>query len=469
MVNSEKDGPDLLKWRQQHSEREGVRYTGCSILDAALLVRETVARLPEDELIAMELKPWFMGYKNFMLSVHCHMVRHPDNRYFNDTGKLNLWTAKPLQEQDPRLSSKDLASLGVQAPYILMFIKTRGSASGMASAAGDELPGVELLLSIALYSAWWREMRGDDGDTQKAQQSRALACALSKGASDAGACKARQQLLDAVMRANQTRFTPELRDYVGRTGNEGFFKNWTSTEMKTMALSDGVLGLSLVPVWMQMLIDKEGVARKDMFATQSNPSITPRFSLHLSPMATPRTPRVRFQDASRTTSGVSTPRTVRGYPWTAVDDLNKLSQPVARDVNFVLGRQFPQRNRVLVPAGDLNAHVEYTGWSYPEFEATSRHKFDWDANDAKNFDAAGLPRKGGGRGVVASQPGVFARSFTPYNKRDFQTSLDNFKAELFHRDSIATTQQLYLRPEVRGWGAPVPYMEAIRRTISKQL
>ena len=45
----------------------------------------------------------------------------------------------------------------------------------------------------------------------------------------------------------------------------------------------------------------------------------------------------------------------------------------------------------------------------------------------------------------------------------------HLQAELFHRDSIATTQQLYLRPEVRGWGAPVPYMEAIRRTISKQL
>ena len=368
-----------------------------------------------------------------MLSVHCHMVRHPDVRYFNDTWKLGLWNVEPPTGQDGRLSSRDLASLAVQTPYILMVITKRGSDSRRETAADDELPSVEVLLRIALYSTWWRDLRDVENDKEKARQNRALAESLAAGAAegggDAAARGARQQLFDAVARANRSSFSPEQRDYVRRTSNQGFFKNWTSTEMKTMALSDGVLGLSLVPLWIQSLIDKEGVARKEMFSKANTPLLTPRSIL--SPMATPRTPRVRFQDVSRESSSIiSTPRTVRGYPWTVLEDLKGKPQPVARDVNFVLGRQFPQRNRVLVPAGDLNAHIEYTGWSYPEFEATSRHKFDWEANDEKNFDAAGLPRKGGGRGVVASQPGVFARNFTPYNKADFQTSVDNFQVHL---------------------------------------
>lgn len=58
MVNCDKDGPDILQWRQKHSEREGVRYAKCSILDAALLVKETVAQLPDDVQMAMEFKHW---------------------------------------------------------------------------------------------------------------------------------------------------------------------------------------------------------------------------------------------------------------------------------------------------------------------------------------------------------------------------------------------------------------------------
>lgn len=58
MVNCDMDGPDILEWRKKHSEREGVRYAKCSILDAALLVRETVARLSDNEQMAMELKHW---------------------------------------------------------------------------------------------------------------------------------------------------------------------------------------------------------------------------------------------------------------------------------------------------------------------------------------------------------------------------------------------------------------------------
>ena len=94
-----------------------------------------------------------------MLSVHCHMVRHPDVRYFNDTWKLGLWNVEPPTGQDGRLSSRDLASLAVQAPYILMVITKRGSDSRRETAADDELPSVEVLLRIALYSTWWRDLR----------------------------------------------------------------------------------------------------------------------------------------------------------------------------------------------------------------------------------------------------------------------------------------------------------------------
>lgn len=52
------DGVQILKWRQKHSEREGVRYTKCSVLDAALLMRETTATLGYGKQKAMELKPW---------------------------------------------------------------------------------------------------------------------------------------------------------------------------------------------------------------------------------------------------------------------------------------------------------------------------------------------------------------------------------------------------------------------------
>ena len=42
--------------------------------------------------------------------------------------------------------------------------------------------------------------------------------------------------------------------------------------------------------------------------------------------------------------------------------------------------------------------------------------------------------------------------------------MDMWVAEDFHRQAVATTQQLYLRPEFRvGTSAPVHYMDAIRR------
>ena len=39
------EGPGLLQERLRHAEREGVRFCPCSVLDAALLVRETLALL----------------------------------------------------------------------------------------------------------------------------------------------------------------------------------------------------------------------------------------------------------------------------------------------------------------------------------------------------------------------------------------------------------------------------------------
>lgn len=53
------DGPALLEWRQAHSGREGVRFARCSLLDAVMLVCETVALLDEEEQKAMEVKPWY--------------------------------------------------------------------------------------------------------------------------------------------------------------------------------------------------------------------------------------------------------------------------------------------------------------------------------------------------------------------------------------------------------------------------
>jgi len=365
--------------------------------------------------------PRFLGYKTFMLSVHCYMVRNPDVRYFDDTGHLGLWTV--VQGQITKLTRADLASLAVQSPYILMMPRTDGSFSSRAAPFGDELPGIQVLLRIALYSAWWRDLRSAEDDTKKANQNRALAYALSEGS--AGEHATRQQLLDAVALANQSKFSPELREYVGRTGNEGFFKNWTSTELKAMVVSNGVLGTSLIPLWVQSLVDQDAVQRKSIFnSLATTPSMTPRSTTHLSTIPTLRFPRVEVSSRS---SLNTTPRTLRGYPWTMVDAKDSVQQQTPRDVNFVLGRNFPKRNRVLVPAGDLNAHVEYTGWSYPEFEATSRGKFDSAAQHEKYLDAAGLARLGGGRSVVASMPGVFARNFTPRSKKDFQTSLDNFQ------------------------------------------
>ena len=358
----------------------------------------------------------FAGYKNFMLSVHCHMAKSPDVRYFNDSENLGLWRPEPPRGQQTRLTSSDLASLAVQAPYLLMLSKRQGSHSSRMTPAGDELPGVKMLLRISLYSAWWRKLRGAESDERKSHQNQALAFALFGGAGNNSAHTTRVQLLDAVVQANQSKFTPEMRAFVHRTGTTGFSKNWTSMELKTMALSNGTLDRSLIPMWMQSLIDKEAVERKKM--------VTP-FSQLSSPVGTPRTFRVRFQPSER--SGETTPRALARFPWKQFD--KEMVQLPLQDVNAILCRNFPKRNRVLVPAQDLNAHAEFTGWSYPEFEATSRAKYDFDK--IRDFDAAGLPRKGGGRAVVASQPGVFARSFARLNQRDFCTAeLDNFQVTL---------------------------------------
>lgn len=367
----------------------------------------------------------FEGYRSFLLSVHCYMVKNPDARYFNDSGHLGLWNPQPPQGQDPRLTSSDLASLAVQSPYILMLPRSNaktGSHSSRNTPAGDELPELPLLLRVALYSAWWRELRGADGDKQKSHQNRVLSFTLSRAGGDAGiAHTARQQLFDAIVRSNRSKFTPELRDYVARTGDQGFFKNWTSTEMKTMALSNSTVDKSLMPLWMQSLIDRDSIARKKMFTPRNaSPGSTASAT---APMGTPRRLRVSCADATAANSGASTPRGPDRFPWKYVDETEVRESP--RDVNFVLGRHFPKRNRTLVPARDLIAHVEFTGWSYPEFEATSRGKYSFD--QLRDFDAAGLPRLGHGRSVVSSQPGVFARSFHRLDKRDFQSSLDNFQ------------------------------------------
>jgi len=338
------------------------------------------------------------------------------------------------------------------------------------------MQGITLLLRIALYSAWWRKLRGIEDDEKKAKQNRALASALSGGPGDAGAYTTRQQLLDAVVRAHQSKkMSPELRQYLGRTGSDGFFKRWTIMYTTTMAISDYVIDESQVPLWVQKLVDRTGAEKKIMFSTKTTPALSPRSTLHLSQVSTPREARFRFQSISPASSS-SVSRwslgqdTINGFPWTNVDDFKDVVVPESRNINCLLGRHFPQRHRTLVPAQDLNAHVEYTGWCYPEFEATSRGKFDFDDLEiaGKYMDAAGLSRKGAARTVVASQPGVCARSFTPLNKRDFQTSIDNFQAELFHRDAVATTQQLYLRPELRTAHKPVHYMEAIRTALRKQ-
>ena len=52
------DFSEIMQLRQKQCEREGVRYTKCSVLDAAFLVQETLELLPEKELGAMQLQPW---------------------------------------------------------------------------------------------------------------------------------------------------------------------------------------------------------------------------------------------------------------------------------------------------------------------------------------------------------------------------------------------------------------------------
>ena len=346
------------------------------------------------------------------------MVKNPDARYFNGSGELGLWSPEqPPRGEHTQLTCSDLSSLAVQSPYLLMSPQRGGSYSSRNTPAGDELPGILLLLRIALYSAWWRALRGVDDDKKKSHQNKVLSFALSGGDGDAHAHTARQQLFDAVARSNQSKFSPELRDYVGRTGNQGFFKNWTSSEMKTMALSNSTVDNALLPLWMQGLIDKDSVMRKNMFTPQST-------SANTLSMGTPRRLRVNPSDVAASNK---TPRGPDRFPWKYVNE-EAINEP-PKDVNFVLGREWPKRNRTLVPAGDLCAHIEFTGWSYPEFEATSRGKYSFD--QLRDLDAAGLPRKGHGRSVVASEPGVFARSFHRLDKRDFQTSLDNFQVSLF--------------------------------------
>ena len=517
------EGPGLLQERLRHAEREGVRFCPCSVLDAALLVRETLALLPAAEQSALELKPWFLGYKAFLLSVHCHMVKHPDARYFDetaqlalgiwDTGATGLGTRPSGTGSPPPLSKSEIAALAVQSPYILMLprrgasrsvstpihqphglialkdsSRTRGwtpdkdgSFARRQPQAEDELPECVLLLRIAQYLAWWRRARAAAGDARKAELNCALAAALSRA--DATAQVAvRQQLLDAVLHTNSTKIGSGLRDYVQRTGTDGFLKNWSSGDQKEMTVSNGVIEAALIPHWMQVLMDKEAV-RKKILTPRPGTSVaslggtTPSSSLSsISGKGSPRTPRVRFANIAMTpplsldlpTSTTSTPRRLGCHPWTTEEE-TKAVILTPRDVNHELGREWPKANRMLVPASDLNAHIEWSGYQYPEFEASykglSRNTYDFH-RDARYHDAAGLAQKGAGRTVIASQPGVFARSYLRLNQKreEIFGPMDMWVAEDFHRQAVATTQQLYLRPEFRvGTSAPVHYMDAIRR------
>ena len=64
------NGPSILQWRKNMAEREGIRYTRCSVLDAVCLVRETTALLSYSKQKAMELKPWYVA--RFLMQDLCN-------------------------------------------------------------------------------------------------------------------------------------------------------------------------------------------------------------------------------------------------------------------------------------------------------------------------------------------------------------------------------------------------------------
>lgn len=110
-----------------------------------------------------------------------------------------------------------------------------------------------------------------------------------------------------------------------------------------------------------------------------------------------------------------------------------------------LGPAFPQTHRVLTAALALQAHNDFTGHAWPEFEATKRGGFR-EADD----DAAGITLKSRSHtSVVSAAPGATCQSYKRLLKGETgwygPDGPDNASAEAFHRNCLATTQQQYLR------------------------
>jgi hypothetical protein len=92
-----------LPTRQKQCEREGVRYTKCSVLDAAFLVQETLELLPEKELGDMPLGCVCMRFPCLSpLSARCSKRRRQIQERLEPAKRLSADQASKMRDQESK-------------------------------------------------------------------------------------------------------------------------------------------------------------------------------------------------------------------------------------------------------------------------------------------------------------------------------------------------------------------------------
>ena len=126
------------------------------------------------------------------------------------------------------------------------------------------------------------------------------------------------------------------------------------------------------------------------------------------------------------------------------------------EFDYQVGKEWPKVGRVFATPHDRFAENVWREFAYPEFEGWRRGQAD---PAAYELERAGICEAGRSHRVVIGEPGALCQPFVRLQQREwYPDGVDNFVAEQFHRDMLATTQQQYLRPSNKPYYHPERYV-----------
>jgi hypothetical protein len=161
-------------------------------------------------------------------------------------------------------------------------------------------------------------------------------------------------------------------------------------------------------------------------------------------------PGLRVQTATNSN------RKFGSFPWCEARAGARQTKGARTEFDYQVGKEWPKVGRVFATPHDRFAENVWREFAYPEFEGWRRGQAD---PAAYELERAGICEAGRSHRVVIGEPGALCQPFVRLQQREwYPDGVDNFVAEQFHRDMLATTQQQYLRPSNKPYYHPERYV-----------